>query len=102
MQSNHLVSTKQDYHVHCNYNDHSAADLTVNNVVKRAVEMGLESVAFTEHVRKNSEWTPKYLEELSQVKSQVKIIPGFEAKILRDGSVDCRQDLCEKYFIIAS
>src|SRR5919109_1460102 len=31
-----MLSTKQDYHIHCNYNDHSSPDLTIPNVVKYA------------------------------------------------------------------
>ena len=96
------LNTKEDYHVHCNYNDHSAPDLTVQNVVKRAEEIGLQTLAITEHVRRSSEWVPRYLKELEEIKSQVRIIPGFEAKILRDGSIDCPPEHRDRYFIIAS
>ena len=91
------MNTKEDYHVHCNYNDHSAPELTIQNVLRRAKEMDLETLAFTEHVRKTSDWIPKYLNEIeSQVKnynegnnSHLKVVSGFEAKILADGSVNC-------------
>jgi len=96
------LNKKEDYHVHCNYNDHSAPDLTVQNVVKRAEEAGLQTLAIAEHVRRSSDWIPKYLKELEEVKSKIRIIPGFEAKILRDGSIDCPPDYRDRYFIIAS
>lgn len=102
MAEHRHLNKKEDYHVHCNYNDHSAPDLTVQNVVKRAEETGLQTLAITEHVRRSSDWIPKYLKELEEVKSQVRLIPGFEAKILRDGSIDCPPEYLDHYFIIAS
>lgn len=102
MAEHRHLNKKEDYHVHCNYNDHSAPDLTVQNVVKRGEETGLQTLAITEHVRRSSDWIPKYLKELEEVKSQIRIIPGFEAKILRDGSIDCPPEYLDHYFIIAS
>ena len=102
MAEHRYLNKKEDYHVHCNYNDHSAPDLTVQNVVKRAEEIGLQTLAFTEHVRRSSDWIPKYLKELGEIKSRIKIIHGFEAKILRDGSIDCPPEYRDGYFIIAS
>ena len=104
------MNTKEDYHVHCNYNDHSAPELTIQNVLRRAKEMDLETLAFTEHVRKTSDWIPKYLNEIeSQVKnyndgnnSHLKVVSGFEAKILADGSVNCSEEYSKNYFLIAS
>jgi putative hydrolase len=97
------INPKEDYHVHCNYNDHSAPDLTVQNVVTQAENIGLQTVAFTEHVRKTSDWIPRYLDEIKSVKGNgLKIIAGFEAKILRDGSIDCLDKYAEEHFVIAS
>ncbi|MGI0020446.1 MAG: PHP domain-containing protein [Nitrososphaera sp.] len=92
----------EDYHVHCSYNDHSAPDLTVKNVLRRAEEIGLQTIAFTEHVRKTSEWIPDYLGEIEQASTRVRVVTGFEAKILRDGSIDCPKEYAEKYFLVAS
>jgi putative hydrolase len=94
--------------VHCNYNDHSAPDLTIQNVLVRAEEIGLQTLAFTEHVRKTSDWIPRYLGEIESYKnnnnnnSSLKIIPGFEAKILADGSINCPEQYSKNYFLIAS
>jgi histidinol phosphatase-like PHP family hydrolase len=104
----YMLSMKEDYHIHCNYNDHSSPDLTVSNVVKQAQNMGLKVIAFAEHVRKTSDWIPKYLDEIERISSSsssdntIKVIPGFEAKILIDGSIDCLEKYAEKYFVIAS
>ncbi len=100
-----MLDFKEDFHIHCNYNDHSAADLTIENVIRRSEELKLRTIAFTEHVRKNSNWTEKYLDEIDSFKHRrsVKIIEGFEAKILSDGTIDCPdQYLNNDYFIIAS
>ena len=100
-----MLNQKEDYHIHCNYNDHSSKDLTIDNVVKRANELQLQKIAFTEHVRASSDWTEGYLEELKRHdnKTTVKILKGFEAKILPDGNIDCPLNyLNNDYFIIAS
>jgi putative hydrolase len=98
-----MLSRKKDYHIHCNYNDHSSPDLTIPNAVKYAENIGLIEMAFTEHVRKTSDWIPQYLKEIEHIRSDpVKIIAGFEAKILIDGSVDCPEKYADKYFLIAS
>jgi putative hydrolase len=99
-----FMNLKEDYHIHTNYNDHSAVNLTIKNVIKEAERKGLELIALTEHVRKNSEWIPEYLDEISEYKekTKVKVVTGFEAKIMEDGSIDCREDIARDYFIIAS
>lgn len=100
---NMRLNLKEDYHVHCNYNDHSAPDLTIKNVVMQAEKVGLKTLAFTEHVRKASEWVPRYLAEIESLRDyKLKIIPGFEAKILRDGSIDCADTYASKYLLVAS
>ena len=99
----------QDYHVHCNYNDHSASDLTIKNIIAWAEKIGLRVIALTEHVRRTSDWIPRYLDEIraetaaaAASSNKLKVIPGFEAKILRDGSIDCCEEYSKDYFIVAS
>ena len=97
----------QDYHVHCNYNDHSASDLTVKNIIARAEDIGLRVIALTEHVRRTSDWVPRYLGEITTEAATVsanklKVISGFEAKILKDGSIDCCEEYSKDHFIVAS
>jgi putative hydrolase len=100
-----VLNIKEDYHIHCNYNDHSHVNLTVENIIKRAKDMQLQTIALTEHVRRNSDWTEKYLEEINLFINKVdfRILKGFEAKILPDGSIDCPDVyLNNEYYIIAS
>jgi len=98
----------QDYHIHCNYNDHSASDLTVKNIIARAEQIGLKVIALTEHVRRTSDWVPSYLREIraetaaAASSNKLKVIPGFEAKILKDGSIDCCEEYSKDHFIVAS
>jgi putative hydrolase len=94
----------KDYHVHCNYNDHSAPDLTVKNAVRYAEKIGLKALAFAEHVRSTSDWIPAYLRDVESISAEtdMDILAGFEAKILRDGSVDCPAKYASDYFLIAS
>jgi putative hydrolase len=102
------LDKNQDYHVHCNYNDHSASDLTVKNIIARGEKIGLRVIAITEHVRRTSDWIPRYLAEIRAETAaavsinKLKLIPGFEAKILRNGSIDCCEEYSKDHFIVAS
>jgi putative hydrolase len=100
-----LLNRQEDLHIHCNYNDHSDSDLTASNIIKEAEQKKLERIAITEHVRKSSEWTRKYINEINSQASRTKIniLRGFEAKILENGEIDCPKEyLSADYFIIAS
>ncbi len=98
------MNLSEDYHVHSTFNDHSASDLTIENVVKQAGNLNLVTIAFTEHVRTSSTWIGEYLQEIATIskKAAIRIIAGFEAKILADGSIDCPDFYAENYFIVAS
>ena len=98
------MNLSKDYHVHSTFNDHSARDLTIENVVKQAENLNLVTIAFTEHVRTSSTWIGEYLQEIAAIskKTKVKIIAGFEAKILPDGRIDCQDFYAKNYFIVAS
>ena len=98
------IESEADYHIHANYNDHSSSDMTIPNIINVATEKNLNKIAITEHVRKTSEWIPGYLAEINNVKkiaSDLEIIPGFEAKILSDGTIDFPETY-KQFYIIAS
>lgn len=99
-----MLNIKEDFHVHTNYNDHSAPDLNVASAVKYAASIGLKTLAFTEHVRRESNWIENYVNEIesNDTKPNLKLITGFEAKILKDGSIDCLSKYSADYFVIAS
>src|SRR5262245_306389 len=99
-----MINLKEDYHVHTNFNDHSPSNLSVRNVIKAADQIGLDTIALTEHVRKSSKWIPDYLDAIDKAKAnkpRVKIITGFEAKILENGTIDFPEEY-SNYFVIAS
>ncbi len=99
-----MINIKEDFHVHTSYNDHSSPDLNVASAVKYAESIGLKTLAFTEHVRRESNWIDSYVNdiEINNTRPNLKLITGFEAKILRDGSIDCPSQYSKDYFIIAS
>jgi putative hydrolase len=99
-----LLNIKEDFHVHTSYNDHSAPDLNVASAVKYAESIGLKTLAFTEHVRRESDWIENYVNEIerNKITPNLRIITGFEAKILKDGSIDCLSKYSADYFVIAS
>ena len=81
--------------------------MTIKNVIARAEKIGLTVIALTEHVRRTSDWVPRYLEEViaeatAASSSKLKVISGFEAKILKDGSIDCCEEYSRDHFIVAS
>jgi putative hydrolase len=99
-----LINIKEDFHVHTSYNDHSSPDLNVASAANYAESIGLKTLAFTEHVRRESNWIDSYVNdiEINNTRPNLKLITGFEAKILRDGSIDCPSQYSKDYFIIAS
>jgi putative hydrolase len=81
--------------------------LTIKNVIARAEKIGLKVIALTEHVRRTSVWVPRYLDEIRAEtalvsNNKLRVIPGFEAKILKDGSIDCLEEYSREYFVVAS
>jgi len=95
------LNLNEDYHIHSNFNDHSPDNLSISNIITQAEKIGLKKFAITEHVRKTSDWIPKYLDQINSLKRE-NVIAGFEAKILADGSINCPQEYMKNYFIIAS
>jgi len=95
------LKLNEDYHIHSNFNDHSPENLSISNIVTQAEKIGLKKFAITEHVRKTSDWIPKYLDQINSLK-QENVIAGFEAKILPDGSINCPSEYMKNYFIVAS
>ena len=67
------MNIRQDFHIHANYNDHSELNLTIKNAIEQAEKIGLECIAFTEHVRRSSEWINDYIKEIEQYKKKIKL-----------------------------
>ena len=61
------LNLNEDYHIHSNFNDHSPDNLSISNIIIQAEKIGLKKLAITEHVRKTSDWIPKYLDQSSKI-----------------------------------
>lgn len=78
----------REMHLHTNYTD-GASD--VLQVIQQAEKIGLAEIAFTEHVRADSEWFPRFAEEIRHhaKESSVSVLVGAEARIKDfSGSLD--------------
>ena len=103
MYMNINLNKSTDYHIHTNYCDH--CNMSIPSIISRAEELGLTEIAITEHVRKTSTWTTKYLREIrgEKKRTDISVLAGFETKVLNEkGKLDIRKKLLKKYFIIGS
>lgn len=71
---------KTDYHMHTTYTDGKNSML---EMFSQAVKNNLTAIAFTDHVRENSEYLTEYLSEIDILKKEasIKIYKGIEARI---------------------
>ncbi len=72
---------KIDLHIHTNITD---AEITANQVIDAAIDLGLETIAFTEHIDKNPtyDWY-KFADNIRRIKQKkLNILIGTEAKVL--------------------
>jgi len=83
----------REMHLHTSYTDGRP---TVAEVIRRAEEIGLEEIAFTEHVRSDSDWFYAFAGEVraAAAGSAVRVLVGAEVRITDfDGSLDITPDL---------
>lgn len=63
-----------DYHIHTAYCGHAEKEMTVANIIKRAEEIGLKSIAITDHV-----YVKEQLHRIDMIKSDLEsIYPRLE------------------------
>jgi putative hydrolase len=83
-----------DLHMHTSRTDGKA---TVSDILQLSVHQGLSCVAFTEHVRKDTDWFPEFAQEVrSNAESyfQLKVLVGCEAKALDfNGELDVSEEI---------
>lgn len=92
----------QDLHIHTTITDGSS---TLEEYVKRAIELNLQEIAFTEHVRRSSSWFPSFVEQVELLqesyRNTIQIYHGIEAKILDlDGHLDATDEMLDTAQII--
>jgi putative hydrolase len=70
-----------DFHIHSRFSDGDAAP---EEIVKRAIGLGLEALAVVDHVNAASDWIPQFSEEMRRLKDvyrgQIVVLSGLEAK----------------------
>lgn len=99
-----------DYHTHTSYSDGLG---TVDSNVKRAVELGLKTIAITDHGFGNPEryslrqdTFAKQKQEVEQARikyPQIEILHGIEADIIGiDGTIDMSIDECKQMDILVA
>jgi len=85
------------WHIHTNFTD---GKNTVLEYSKRAVELGIPLLAFTEHVRLELEYDFRtLLNEIENARRKFPhliILSGCEAKVLPDGTLDCSAEILNK------
>ena len=91
-------NTLFDYHIHTTQTDGQS---TAEEYVQVAIMKGLKEIAFTEHVRKSSNWFDSYIRDIRKLKEKYKnnvdIFYGIEAKALDyEGNIDATEDMINK------
>lgn len=85
-----------EWHIHTSYTD---GKNTIDDYCKRAVELDIPLVAFTEHVRHNLDYDfNEYLEDIDNARKQydIVILSGCETKVLPDGSLDVDDNILKQ------
>ncbi len=81
---------KINLHIHSNYTD---GRNSVQEMIDAAIRSGLTTICFTEHVRRSSDWFPRFYAEVNTLRnavgSQLDIWIGTESALRSfDGSID--------------
>jgi len=77
-----------EWHIHTNYTDGANS---IDDYCKRAVELGIPLIAFTEHVRRNLRYDfSSYLDDIERAKDlyDLIVLSGCEVKVLPEGFLD--------------
>jgi putative hydrolase len=73
----------RDLHLHTKYSDGAN---TIGEMVKNAIELGIDEICFTDHVWVTSDWVQQYITEIRESaavnSSRIAIRAGVEAKAL--------------------
>ena len=81
-------NSRMDFHMHTNWTD---GDNTVSEMINQSEMNGLTGIAITDHIRRESDYYPDYIESIKKNAhyTKVNVLCGFEAKILNSmGDID--------------
>lgn len=104
------MKLKADYHIHSTYSKNNHGKSTIEEIVQKSVEIGLEEIAITDHGPKHfffgikKDNILKAKEEIVELRKKypnIKILFGVEANIISyDGDIDVNDALLELCDII--
>jgi len=89
-----------NFHIHTDWTDGTS---TSEQIIKKAIELKLKEIAFTEHVNKKSDWFDDFLENIETLKNnkKIKIFLGIETKALDfKGTLDATPNMIDKSDIV--
>jgi len=79
MQKN--ICIDNDLHCHTRYSD---GQNSIIEMIEAAIDIGLKTIAITDHVSKDTKWFTQYLHDIRTIKdkcrNKINILSGFEAK----------------------
>jgi putative hydrolase len=92
---------KSDFHIHTNQTDGNA---TPEEIIDKAMELGLNAIAFTEHVTCESTWFQDFEQQIRSLDSgKVKVYVGIETKTLDfNGKLDATEQMLDSDIVIGS
>jgi putative hydrolase len=93
---------KAEFHTHSSFSD---GEDSIEDLVKAAIDLGLEAIAITDHVRRETDWLDDYAKEIEKIKStygkKIDVYSGIEAKVIDpEGDIDARAEFWDKVDII--
>ncbi len=78
----------RDYQIHTQWTD---GQHTAREIIDAALQMGLSSIAFTEHIRRESTYFPDFFAEINALRCDkpIDVLIGVESKVIdREGNLD--------------
>ena len=92
---------KTDMHLHSDFSD---GKNTIEEMTRKAIDLGYNRIAFTDHVWKTTDWIDDYVAEIDRMKkiyAAIKIHSGIEAKVLNSaGDVDAQMGFFRKVNLV--
>lgn len=88
-------------HLHSNFSD---GENSIEQMTQTAINLGLEKITFTDHVRKSTKWIDKYIKEIKNIQKKypkIKIYSGIEAKVIDlKGNIDAKNLFFKKIDLV--
>lgn len=94
---------KMDIHLHSNFSD---GKNTIEELIEKAIELGYDVIAITDHVRRTTDWIDEYVAEIELAKKKhhsIRIYSGIEAKVIDlEGNIDAQKWFFDKVDLVLS